>query len=88
MLAVPTIASSVGGFPDIVIPGKTGYLVPPCAPQKIAEAIEEVVAHPDEAKKLAMQGKEYLYDLLNAKKTSKDVYNFYRIIKERTKARP
>lgn len=88
MLAVPTIATSVGGFPDIVIPGKTGYLVPPFAPQKIAEAIEEVVAHPDEAKKLATQGKDYLYDLLNAKKTSKDVYNFYRIIKERTKARP
>lgn len=83
MLAVPTIASNVGGFPDIVIPGKTGYLTKPYDPDSIANAIETVIANPDEAKSLAENGKAYLHDLLDAKKTSKDVYDFYRLIKMR-----
>lgn len=83
MLAVPTIASKVGGFPDIVIPGKTGYLTKPFDPESIAEAIETVIANPEEAKRLAENGKAYVHDKLGAKKTSKDVYDFYRQIKER-----
>lgn len=83
MLAVPTIASNVGGFPDIVIPGKTGFLTRPSDPSSIAEAIEEVIANPVEAKRLAENGKTYVHDKLGAKKTSKDVYDFYREIKER-----
>lgn len=83
MLAIPTIASNVGGFPDIVIPGKTGYLTKPMCPNSIADAIETVIANPGEAKKLAENGKAYLHNLLNSKKTSRDVYGFYRQIKER-----
>ena len=49
----------------------------------IAKAIEKVIANPAEAKQMAEYGKAYLHDLLNAKKTSKDVYDFYRLIKER-----
>lgn len=83
MLAVPTIASNVGGFPDIVIPGKTGYLSQPYNAASIASAIEKVIANPNKAKQLAEYGKTYLRDLLDAKKTSKDVYNFHRLIIER-----
>lgn len=85
MLAIPTIASNVGGFPDIVIPQKTGYLTEPCNPYSIAEAIERVILHPNEAKQLAESGKLYLHNILNAKKTSKDVFDFYRVIIERFK---
>lgn len=83
MLAVPTIASNVGGFPDIVIPGQTGYLTNPSDPVSIADAIETVIANPNEARRLAEYGKTYLRDQLNAKKTSKDIYDFYRLIKQR-----
>ena len=83
MLAIPTIASNVGGFPDIVIPDKTGYLTKPSDPSSIADAIEKVIANPEEAKRMAEYGKTYLHNLLNAKKTSKDVYDFYRLIKQR-----
>lgn len=83
MLAVPTIASNVGGFPDIVISGKTGYLSEPHNAVSIAEAIETIIANPEDAKRMAQYGKEFLQDLLDAKKTSKDVFNFYRLIKGR-----
>lgn len=83
MLAVPTITSNVGGFPDIVIPGKTGYLVPPFAPVEIAKAIEKIIMNPTEAKELAENGKILLRNLLDSKKTSKDVFGYHRLIKER-----
>lgn len=83
MLAIPTIASNVGGFPDIVIPEQTGYLVPPSDPQAIAETLEYVMSHPNEAKRLANNGKRILHSLLDAKKTSNDVFNFYKLIIQR-----
>lgn len=83
MLAIPTITSNVGGFPDIVIPGKTGFLTIPSDPWSIADAIEKVIANPDDAKRMAEYGRSYLHNLLDAKKTSKDVYDYYRLIKDR-----
>lgn len=77
-LGVPTIATHVGGFPDIVIPDQTGYLVSPFCPQEIANAIEEVILHSDKAKHMAERGQLYVNKLLDAKNTSKDVYLFYR----------
>lgn len=80
MLAIPTIATNVGGFPDIVIPGKTGFLCNPFDPKSIADCIEEVIADPNHAKSMAIYGQSYLRELLDVKNTSKDVYNFYRKI--------
>ena len=79
-LGIPTIATTVGGFPDIVIPDKTGYLVPPFSPQKIAEAVEHVITHPEKARQMAEEGQIYVNKILDAKKTSKDVFSFYREI--------
>jgi len=35
----PAITSRVGGLPEVIIEGKTGYLVPRCNPKALAEAI-------------------------------------------------
>ncbi len=76
--SVPTIATTVGGFPDVVIPGKTGYLVPPRNPQAIAAAIENIITHPEEAMELARAGRKYVETLLDSKNTSRAVHGFYR----------
>jgi glycosyltransferase involved in cell wall biosynthesis len=41
---IPVVATSVGGLPEMVVPGKTGELVPPKNPRALAEAIARVVA--------------------------------------------
>ena len=40
------IASDVGGLPELVEPGKTGWLVPPDSPRALADAIETAASDP------------------------------------------
>lgn len=80
MLAIPTISSNVGGFPDIVIDHKTGLLVPPYAPDALADAIEEMINNQEDAKKMALEGQKLVKHMLDAKNTSKDVFNIYKKI--------
>lgn len=49
----PVVASAVGGVPEIVKDGETGWLVPPAQPEALAEAIARVVEHPAEASRVA-----------------------------------
>jgi glycosyltransferase involved in cell wall biosynthesis len=42
----PVIASNIGGLPDIVEDGQTGFLVPPGNPRALSEAIQRLVGAP------------------------------------------
>lgn len=79
-LGVPTIATNIGGFPDIVINNETGLLVPVKNPQAIADAIERMYLDRDFAKKCGLQGQKLVNELLDVRNTSKDVYEFYKRI--------
>lgn len=49
----PVIASAVGGVPEIVKDGQTGWLVPPAQPDILADAIARVLADPAQAARMA-----------------------------------
>ncbi len=80
LLGVPTIASNVGGFPDIVLPKETGLLVPPKNPKAIANAIEYMYNNREDAQRMACNGKKYVSGLLDVKNTSINVFEFYNSI--------
>ncbi len=44
------VANAVGGIPELVIDGVTGYLVPAGRPEFMAEKITYLLSHPDEAR--------------------------------------
>jgi glycosyltransferase involved in cell wall biosynthesis len=46
---VPVVASRVSGIPEVVEEGVTGWLVPPEDPERLAAALAQVLAEPDEA---------------------------------------
>jgi len=54
----PVIATKVGGNVEIVIPGKTGLLVPVRSPQALAGACEELIANQGLRRQLATQGRK------------------------------
>lgn len=59
--ARPVVATHVDGVPEVVVEGETGLLVPPREPEKLAEAIGFLLAHPDRAREMGRRGRERVH---------------------------
>ncbi|MBW1992598.1 MAG: glycosyltransferase family 4 protein, partial [Deltaproteobacteria bacterium] len=55
---LPVVATEVGGVPEAVVPGRTGWLVPPGDPEALAEAIREALAAPETRKTFGRQARQ------------------------------
>lgn len=53
---LPVVASAVGGIPDKVIEGETGFLVPPGNEQALTDKLEWMWLHPQERVKMGQRG--------------------------------
>ena len=54
----PVVATAVGGNPELVIDGKTGFLVTPKSPEKMAEAIARIVEGRDRAQEMSLAARK------------------------------
>lgn len=59
-LRVPVIATKVGGVPELITDGENGILIPPEDPEKLASAINELLANKELAKKLSDAGYDFV----------------------------
>jgi len=75
---VPTIASRVGGLPEVVMDGITGKIVPSRKPEKLAEAILEVLENLPEFRKMAATGCCLTREMYDVRRTAQEVYNVYK----------
>ncbi len=57
---LPVVASAVSGIPEVVIGGRTGWLLPPEDVKSLTLAIESVVRNPFEAQRRGIAGRERL----------------------------
>lgn len=57
-LGKPVVASEVGGIPDLISPGKNGFLVPPRNPGELARQIIFLIENREEREKMGRVGKE------------------------------
>jgi len=55
--ARPVVASAVGGIPEVVVPGRTGLLVPPADPGALAEALNRVLRDRALARQMGLAGR-------------------------------
>ena len=55
---VPVVATRVGGVPEQVVDGETGFLFEPGDPSAAAAAVERILAAPDGAARLGDAGRE------------------------------
>ena len=59
---VPVVATVAGGVPEMVLDGRTGYLVPNRNPEALAAAIIRSLQHRDHARKMARAGAQLVRD--------------------------
>lgn len=83
LLATPTVATNIGGFPDLVIPGETGWLVPTKNPRELARALAEALNDPVTAKRFATNGQALATELFDVRRTGKEVLGIYEQILSR-----
>lgn len=55
---LPVIASNVGGVPELVIDGHTGFLVPSAEPMVIAQKMKFLIEQPEIRKQMGSRGRE------------------------------
>lgn len=78
----PVIAASVGGSPEIVINARTGTLVPPADPEKLAEAIIYHLSNPDISRQMAGNGYELLKQRFSLKQMLDKTMDIYQELME------
>ena len=76
-LEVPTIATNVGGFPDIIIHNKTGLLINPKAPSELASAIEKFINKDVDIELFKKEGLLLINDMPDVRKTAKEILTIY-----------
>jgi glycosyltransferase involved in cell wall biosynthesis len=55
----PVIGSKVGGIPDMIEDGESGFLVPPGDESALAEKIRWILKHPEEATAMGCNGRVF-----------------------------
>jgi glycosyltransferase involved in cell wall biosynthesis len=59
---VPVVATAVNAVPDVVVPGRTGLLVPPGRPDVLADSVRYLVDNPRVAQQFAVAARMQLGD--------------------------
>jgi glycosyltransferase involved in cell wall biosynthesis len=62
----PVVATRVGGNPELIDDGVTGFLVPTRDPARLAAAIHEVLADPPRAKAMGLKGRARITERFSA----------------------
>jgi glycosyltransferase involved in cell wall biosynthesis len=76
VLGIPVVASGTGGIPDLIDDGVSGLLVAPRQPDRLAAAIERMLAEPDLRSRCIIRGKAKAaaYDYRNMVKRTAAAY--------------
>jgi glycosyltransferase involved in cell wall biosynthesis len=67
----------VNSVPDVVVPGRTGLLVPPERPDLLALAIGHLLDHPREAARMAAEAYMRIGDGFNSKALGEELTAAY-----------
>lgn len=81
-VGLPIVATSVGGNPEIVMSGRTGYLVPAKDPIALAVAMASMCQKRDEWQQMGLAGRERVTEYFDVKRMAKDYEQLYRELRQ------
>ena len=76
---VPVVATAVNSVPEIVVSGKTGFVVKPGDPQSLGQALLYVLDHPGEAARMAAAAREHIGSKFRPEVLGRDLDEAYEI---------
>ncbi len=79
---LPVVSTPIAGVPEMVVDGKTGLLVPPRSPARLADGLAQMLADPGRAVTLGRAGRSRALALFDIKKTTRGLK---RLLLEQTK---
>lgn len=75
--ATPIIASNVGGVPELLTHGETGFLVPPKNVKELETAIETLIDNPKMAKEMGQKAQAYVDQNFSVEQIGKRIEKYY-----------
>lgn len=81
--AKPVIATDGGGTNEIVVNGKTGYLIPKKSPLELKEKILKLIDDKNLSKEMGINGKERIIRLFNVKVMIDEFVELFRLAKNK-----
>jgi glycosyltransferase involved in cell wall biosynthesis len=78
--ALPVVATTVGGTPELVDHGSTGILVPPHSPNRLAEAVSRLFSSPRQSEALGISGRRAALDRFGIERQAARLANEYRVL--------
>jgi glycosyltransferase involved in cell wall biosynthesis len=85
---VPTIATNVGGLPEVVLDGLTGWIVESGDVNGLAATIIEVVTNRDEGGRRAALGRRLVHTMFDVRRTAGEVLEIYHYLLDRAAPSP
>ena len=82
-LETPSIATKVGGVPDLIKPGKTGYLIEPQNDVELVQAIRSAISTPDLGAEMAAAGRKDIVEQFGFDARMKKIATIYRDLLEK-----
>jgi len=79
----PIVATNVGGNPEVIIDGVTGFLIPPKEPQNMSEAIAKILQNPELAKQMGEAGRRRVEEKFSLERMVKEYRDLYEECLER-----
>ena len=76
LAGVPVVATDVGGIPELIRDGETGWLVHAGNPDALAQAVSQALSNPKEAQRRTARGAEAARELLDLKKPAMSLLPF------------
>ena len=77
LVKLPVIASNFPLYKEVVEPNRCGLIVDPSKPEEIAQAMEYLIEHPDEARAMGDNGRRAVLERYNWEKESEALLHIY-----------
>jgi glycosyltransferase involved in cell wall biosynthesis len=76
-MGLPVIATNIGGPPEVVVEGVTGFLIPPADAEALADKIELLMKDPDHRRRLGQAGPSRVMERFSIREMTNKIEGIY-----------